>query len=141
MKNILMTLTAVVAASLMLACSSGGRKSAAPGPEDVVTAFNRAISAGDFSQAKQLCDTVLMNSYLESYVATWQTICDKDSAALAIASSVLSDADIEICGNQKEGDKRMITYTVRLDGYLKTKTATLRNEEGEWKVERITDAS
>ena len=40
-----------------------------------------------------------------------------------------------------EDDRRIVSYTLAADGNRKTRKATLKKEEGEWRVERITDAN
>lgn len=110
------------------------------GPEDTVVAFNRAITAGDFTQASALCDTVSMKDYLESYAEAWEVISREDSSALAIASSILSGAVIEIKDVKKADDRRIVSYTLEADGHKKQRSATVRKEGKQWKVERITDA-
>jgi hypothetical protein len=111
------------------------------GPADVVESFNRAITAGDFSQARQLCDTVLMKNYLDSYQEAWDVIMAEDSTALSIASSILEKAVIDVVEVRKEDEKRIVLYTLEADGHSKTRKATVKKEEGAWRVERITDAN
>ena len=42
---------------------------------------------------------------------------------------------------KKEGDKRIVLYTLEADGHSKTRKAIVKKEEGAWRVERITDAN
>ena len=111
------------------------------GPAEVVEAFNRAITAGDFAQARQLCDTVLMEDYLNSYQEAWDVILAEDSTALSIASSILEKAVIDVVEVKKEDEKRIVLYTLEADGHSKTRKATVKKEEGAWRVKRITDAN
>lgn len=111
------------------------------GPTETVEAFNRAITAGDFTQAKLLCDTVSMKDYLDSYHEAWDVLQAEDSSALSIAASILEKAVIEVEEVKKEGDKRIVLYTLEADGHSKTRKATVKKEEGAWRVERITDAN
>lgn len=110
------------------------------GPEDVVEAFNRAVTAGDFDAACSLCDTVSMKGYLDSYIEAWETLQKEDSSALAIASSLLSGAVLEISKVEKDGEGKVVYYTLEADGHRKERKATVKKEEGEWKVQEITDA-
>ena len=111
------------------------------GPTETVEAFNRAITAGDFTQAKQLCDTVSMKDYLDSYHEAWDVLQAEDSSVLAIAASILEKAVIEVEEVRKEGEKRIVLYTLEADGHSKTRKAIVKKEEGAWRVERITDAN
>jgi len=120
-------------------CRSG--QSVEMGPSEVVEAFNRAITAGDFTQAAALCDTVAMKDYLESYKEAWEVLQAEDSTVLSIASSILEKAVIEVTEVRKEADKRIVLYSLEADGHSKTRKAVVKKEEGEWRVERITDAN
>ena len=111
------------------------------GPAEVVEAFNRAITTGDFAQAGQLCDTVTMKDYLDSYQEAWGVIMAEDSTALTIASSILEKAVIDVEEVKKEGEKRTVIYSLAADGHSKTRKAIVKKEEGSWRVERITDAN
>ena len=135
------TLKAVIVLILLVAGGCKNSTSIEMGPADVVDAFNRAITGGDFNQARQLCDTVSMKDYLESYQEAWEVIQAEDSSALSIASSILEKAVIDVEDIQKEGEKRIVLYTLEADGHSKTRKATVKKEEGAWRVERITDAN
>ena len=135
------TLKAVIVLILLVAGGCKNSTSIEMGPADVVDAFNRAITGGDFNQARQLCDTVSMKDYLESYQEAWEVIQAEDSSALSIASSILEKAVIDVEDIQKEGEKRIVLYTLEADGHSKTRKATVKKEEGAWGVERITDAN
>lgn len=134
------TLGAVAAFAFLTNGCTGGR-SVEMGPTEVVEAFNRAITAGDFATAGSLCDTVAMKDYLESYKEAWDVMLEEDSTALSIASSILEKAVTDVEEVKKEGEKRMVFYTLKADGHSKTRKAVVKKEEGEWKVERITDAN
>lgn len=121
-------------------CGSGeGMKSQALEPEEVLEAFNRAVAAGDFDAACGLCDTIAMKEYLDSYIETWKDLQKQDSSALVIASSLLSEATFEIEKVEKKSESREIYYSLQTDVHKKSRKATLKNEEGEWKVKAITD--
>ena len=135
------TLKAVIILIFLVAVGCKNSTSIEMGPADVVDAFNRAITGGNFEQARQLCDTASMKDYLESYQEAWEVIQAEDSSALSIASSILEKAVIDVEDIQKEGEKRIVLYTLEADGHSKTRKATVKKEEGEWRVERITDAN
>lgn len=140
MKRYIGYLLAVVSMIVLLAGCKGSEGKAQAGPEDVLKEFNRAITAGDFTKAYTLCDSTTMSDYIESYREAWETLQKQDSSALAIASSILSGAVIEITASQKEDEGRTLSYTLEADGHSKTRKASMIREEGEWKVEKITDA-
>ena len=110
-------------------------------PEAAVETFCRAVAAGDFETAGGLCDTVSMKGYLDEWRKVWNDLQKEDSSALAIASSMLSGAEIEVIKTERNGEKRTVLYRIEAEGNSKTRTATVKNEEGEWKVEEISDAS
>ncbi|MBQ7811338.1 MAG: DUF4878 domain-containing protein [Bacteroidales bacterium] len=130
-----------VAAFLFLTGGCKGGQSVEMGPAEVVEAFNRAVTAGDFEKASELCDTVAMKDYLDSYKEAWEVLSAEDSTVLSIASSILEKAVTDVTEVRKEGDRRTVIYTLEADGHSKTRKATVRKEEGEWRVERITDAN
>lgn len=130
-----------IAAFPLMTIGCKGGTSVEMGPADVVESFNRAITAGDFSQARQLCDTVLMKDYLDSYQEAWDVILAEDSTALSIASSILEKTVIDVVEVRKEDEKRIVLYTLEADGHSKTRKAIVKKEEGAWRVERITDAN
>ncbi len=123
----------------LLAAFSCGETKKVMEPEEVVEAFCRAVAAGDFDAACALCDTTSMNGYLENYRETMDSLQKKDSSALMIASSLLAGAEFEVIGTEKNGDERAITYRLAAEGNAKSRKATVKKEEGEWKVTAITD--
>ncbi len=126
------------AAALMTA--SCYEKKEAMAPEAVVEAFSRAVVSGDFDAARALCDTVSMNSYLANYQEVMNSLQKEDSCALSIASAILAGAEFEVMDIRKDGDERTVQYRLKTEGGEKTRKATVRKEEGEWKVTAITDA-
>lgn len=108
-------------------------------PEAVVQTFSKALAEGDFETAVELCDTVSMKEYLENYIILWNKLQQDDSTALAIASSILGDSALTIEKSEKAEGGRMIYYSIEAGGVEKRKTAKLKKEEGEWRVETITD--
>ena len=134
----------IVAAGMVMAAGCGGNNAEekrAMGPEAAVETFCRAVAAGDFETAGGLSDTVSMKGYLDEWRKVWNDLQKEDSSALAIASSMLSGAEIEVIRTERNGEKRTVLYRIEAEGNSKTRTATVKNEEGEWKVEEISDAS
>ncbi|MBR2065219.1 MAG: DUF4878 domain-containing protein [Bacteroidales bacterium] len=139
MKSKIFIVALIGICSLMQGCGNVEEKKEM-GPEATVEAFNRAITAGDFATAHSLCDTVSMKGYLDSYIEAWETLQREDSSALAIASSLLSGAVLEISKVEKDGEGKAVYYTLETEGHRKERKATVKKEEGEWKVQEITDA-
>lgn len=131
---------ACVATLMLLLRDAGSGDNVELGPEETVEAFCRAVTAGDFDCACGLCDTVAMKAYLDSHREAWEVLSREDSSALAIASSILSGAVMQVSDVAKDGDRRLVTYSLEADGHSKSRVATVRKEEGAWKVAGITDA-
>ena len=128
-----------VAGMVILTGCCGGQERAM-GPEETVEAFCRAVTAGEWTEAKALCDTTSMRDYLDSYRETWETLLKKEGRVMEIAQTLLAETVTTIKDVRREDDRRIISYTLTADGNSKLKEATLRKEEGAWRVERITDA-
>lgn len=129
---------AVVGLICFTGCNWG--KDKAMGPEETVEAFCRAVTVGDWAEAEALCDTVSMRDYLDSYKEAWETLLKEDGTVMEIACEILSGTVTTVQDVRREEDRRVVSYTLTADGNSKTREATLRKEEGAWKVERITDA-
>ena len=140
MRNKIFIAALIGICTLMHGCRDAEEKKAM-GPEAAVETFCRAVAAGDFETAGGLCDTVSMKEYLDEWRKVWNDLQKEDSSALAIASSMLSGAEIEVIRTERNGEKRTVLYRIEAEGNSKTRTATVKNEEGEWKVEEISDAS
>ena len=140
MRNKIFIAALIGICTLMHGCRDAEEKKAM-GPEAAVETFCRAVAAGDFETADELCDTVSMKRYLDEWRKVWNDLQKEDSSALAIASSMLSGAEIEVIRTERNGEKRTVLYRIEAEGNSKTRTATVKNEEGEWKVEEISDAS
>lgn len=129
----------IAAAVVILTCGKG--KSDSMGPEETVEAFCKAVTAGEWDEAEALCDTLAMKEYLDSHKEAWEELRKEDENILKIAEALLADTVMTIEDVKKEDDRRVISYTLTADGNSKTKKATLKKEEGEWRVEGITDAN
>ena len=137
---IVSAMTTVV--TLMVAgCGEGKEKKAeVTGPAETVEAFCRAVAAGEFEKAKELCDTVAMKVYIDTYAEAMETMVRRDSGAVAIAAARLAAGRFTVDDKTRDGDSRQVSYTIDAgDGMSKKKTATVRRTEGVWKVEEITD--
>lgn len=125
----------ILAAASLAGCSGG--KKADLGPKETLQMFYEHICSGEFSEAQTLCDNTSMSEYIETFSSAW---AKTDPAISAIASDILSDLTIKITEEQKNGQTRTIFYELTVsDSQNKEKIATLRKEEGAWKIEAITD--
>lgn len=129
----------IVAAGFVWGCA--GERSVEMGPAETVEAFCKAVAAGDWSEARELCDTVSMKEYLDIQQEAWNRLGNDDSSIMAIAKEILAETSIKIDASEKEEDKRIISYTLAADGLSKKCKATLKKEEGAWRVEKIQDAN
>jgi hypothetical protein len=139
MRNLLIY---IAAAAVLLAGCQGGKagKKAEMGPEAVVETFTRHIAAGEFEQALELCNSASMQDYIDECRAAWERLQEKDSSVLAIASSLLEKAEFKVEKAEKTEIGRDVYYCIEAEGHSKRKIATLKKEEGEWRVEKIIDA-
>ncbi len=122
----------------MGSCAGGG-KTVEMSPEEVVEAFSRAVAAGDFATAYELCDTVGMKDYIDNYREALTSLQKVDSSATAIAASMLSGAEFEVTDIDRDGETVSVRYRLEAEGNTKTKTATVKKEEGGWRVTSVTD--
>ena len=129
------------AAAVALAVAGCGRKQAenVMGPQETVEAFCRAVAGGEFEVAMNLCDMDTMEEYIGSYARAWEAAKEQDGGAAAIAAGMVSEMEMDFEDIIKEGDRRHVFFRMSLGGEEKKKLAILRKEEGEWKVETVTD--
>lgn len=130
----------LILAVLLSGCKDVKQGEQVLGPEAVVEAFCRAVASGDMEQAEELCDTVSMKGYLDGWTETWAELAVKDSSALRIAAGILSESTFTVTDVVKDGDRRIINYTLETGGKTKNRSAVVRKEEGEWRVESMIDA-
>ncbi|MBR2128270.1 MAG: DUF4878 domain-containing protein [Bacteroidales bacterium] len=133
--------TAVAVVAAMVAAGCGQRsESVEMGPGETVEAFCKALAGGDLETARGFCDTVAMNGYIRNYAEALDMQMQADSCVAMIAAGMVSQAEISVDEVVKDGDRRIVHYTVRVsEDMTKTKSAKVRKEEGAWKVEAITD--
>ena len=129
---------AVVGLVCFTGCNWG--KDKAMGPEETVDAFCRAMTAGEWAEAEALCDTLSMRDYLDSHKEAWETLMKEESRIVEIAQEIMAGTVMTVNDTRREDDRRVVSYTLAADGNSKTRQATLKKEEGAWKVERISDA-
>ena len=138
---IVSAMTTAVTLMLVAGCGGGKEKKAdVTGPAETVEAFCRAVAAGEFEKAKELCDTVAMKGYIDTYAEAMKAMASRDSGAVAIAAATLAAGRFTVDDMTRDGDSRQVCYTIDAgDGMTRKKTATVRRMEGVWKVEEITD--
>lgn len=140
MKN---RIIAILSIAAVMTAGCGGRqteKETEMGPEEVLSSFCRAIAGGEFDSAAQLCDTLTMKEYISSYSQAWDMLKKENGDGVSVAGGILASAEISIEEISKDANKRIIDYTIKAgDNLVKKKKATVKKEEGEWKVEEITD--
>ena len=132
MKKILIFVATVMVAT---SCTWGGRT--APEPEETVKSFYESLYRGEFDKAESLCDTLGMKEYMDRIRDKWD---EADSSVMAIVPAILSEIALEVTDIVKNGQERTVFYELTAtDGTSREKIATLRNEEGAWKIKAITD--
>ena len=110
------------------------------GPAETVEAFCSALISGEYDEAFSFCDSLQMQSYINNVRKASDKAARRDSSAAAIAASILKEAQIEIGETTKDQDKRMVNYTIVVNEELKKdKVASMKKEDGKWKIEAITD--
>ena len=134
-KNMRRLLIAIAATMLLMSCQQNGE--AKLGPDGTLEAFYKSLCAGEFEQAANFCDVTAMEEYLNDFRSIWEK---NDSAIRAIASDILADITVDITDTEQSGQIRTIFYKLSTtEGQSKEKIATLRKEEGAWKITAIID--
>ena len=111
--------------------------------------------AGEYAKAKPVFAKLVKGNPKSGSLNYWYGVClnetgehakalnmleKKDSSALSIATEHLAEAVFAVEDVVRNGDKRMVMFTIDAgEGMNKKKTATLRKEEGVWRIEAITD--
>ena len=131
----------VIISTLGLTGCRGGQKSVEMGPVETVEAFCKAICSGQWSEAELLCDSLSMREYIETQKQTWARLEKEEEGAMTVARSILESTVLTVEDMSKNDDKRVVIYKIEADGLSKTKKATLKKEEGEWRVVSITEAN
>ena len=130
----------IVLMSMVCLCSCG-EKSSEMGPVETVEAFCKAVTAGQWDEAESLCDITTMKDYISTCQDAFEKMREQDNAVMAIAEGIIAGSEITVNDSRKVEDKRVVTYTLTTGEYSKTRKATLRKEEGEWRVEKIEDVN
>ena len=128
-------LIAMAASVFIMGCQQNGENKL--GPDDTLESFYRNLCSGAFEQAENLCDILSMEEYVNGFRLAWEK---NDSTIRTVASAILADVSIEIADTEQSGQNRTIFYKMTAaDGQSKEKIATLKNEEGAWKITAIID--
>ncbi len=139
MSKTIFVINVVIAGLVVLAGCNGGKEKAM-GPEETVEAFCKAVTAGEWDDAEDLCDAESMKDYMDSYKEAWEALLQEDGCVMEIAREIISGTVMTVADVRREDDRRVVSYTLTADGNSKTREATLRKEEGAWIVESIKDA-
>ena len=128
-------LIAMAASVFIMGCQQNGEGQL--GPDETLKTFYRDLCSGSFEQAESLCDIPSMEEYINCFRSAWE---NNDSTIRVIASDILADVSIEITDTEQNSQNLTIFYKMTsTDGQSKEKIATLRKEEGAWKITAIID--
>ena len=112
-------------------------REAALGPGETLETFYTNLFAGDFDEAESLCDTLGMQEYIGVLRGAWE---QTDSSVMTIVPAILSETTVSITDIVKNGQERTVFHKLTATDCSDTeKIATLRKEEGGWKIKSITD--
>lgn len=129
--------TFIIAAIVLTAIGCTQNCSTELGPAETIEAFCEAIFSGDFDKAKSFCRETEVDEYIVRLKEEWTRA---DESVRAILPAILSDTEVLITDIVKNDQGRTIFYKLTATGGLtKEKIATLKKEEGEWKITAITD--
>ena len=132
----------MVAVAVMAVACGGNGGGKADGPEAVVTAFSKAVAAGQWEEAYGLCDTLSMKEYISANQLAWEYLEKADSNAMKIAAQLMGQAVVEVIDVEKVDGGRQVHYAIELEGMRKERKAVVaKNEEGAWKLTAMTDAN
>ena len=127
----------IIAAIVLTAIGCSRNNSTELGPVETIEAFCNAIFSGDFDKAKGFCSEGDVEEYISRLQEKWT---EPDESVKAILPAILADTEVMITDVIKNGQDRTIFYKlVTADGLNKEKIATLKKEEGGWKITAITD--
>lgn len=127
----------IAGAAMMLAVGCGN--SSKQGPAEVVEAFTQAVAAGRFEDAAGLCSDGA-SEYVKAFEKALSTEFHADSTAASIAARIMAEVKVNVTEVSKGKGYRTVFYSIE-DAYgdRKDKIATVKNEEGAWKVTEIRD--
>ena len=130
----------ILAAATLLFAGCGSSGSRQLGPAEVVESFTQAVAAGRFEDAALLCNEVVAGQYVEAYKKALTAEAKADSTATSIAARIMSEVKVTVTEVSKGKGYRTVFYSIEdVYGDRKEKIATVKNEEGEWKVTEIQD--
>lgn len=128
-------LIAMAASVFIMGCQQNGEGQL--GPDETLKTFYRNLCSGSFEQAESLCDIPSMEEYVNGFRSAWE---NNDSTIRTIASDILAEVSVEITDTEQNSQNRTIFYKMTAtNGQSKEKIATLRRDEGAWKITAIID--
>lgn len=120
----------------------GERRPKEDEPETVLENFCRALGRGDFESAAGLCLGEEMSGYIEAYENALTSLYERDSTTTALAARFMGELSITPMDTKSERGRKIIYFQLEDSfGNIKEKTAVLKREEGEWKIEKLDDRS
>ena len=132
--------TAMIVSLAALAGCGGSGKAKEMDPAEVVEAFCGALVGGEYGQALEYCISQDMQTYIDNIKTAYEEAAEHDTRAAEIAASVLKEAQIKIGDIEKNQDERLVNYAIVInDDLKKEKVASMKKEEGVWKISVITD--
>ena len=134
-----LVIAVAVTAAVLFSGDGVSQKAEKPGPEGVVSGFVSAMKSGDFEAAFALCDSASMHEHMYAYMQKWQEMSQKDSAAYCSMTEMLAGTQIAFDGMSEEDGMCHVDYRLTMEESEKDCRATLRKEEGEWKIVEITN--
>lgn len=129
-----------IAAAFLFVRQTGEERKKEACPREVVETFYGSLTSGEFEEARALCDTSVLETYINAYEREWRHLQEADSIAHASAAEMLKGATLTVQEIKEEGNCCRLSYRIEALGEVKTKEATLRKDEGKWILESITDA-
>lgn len=148
MKNIykyaFITGVAIGAAAAVILIISGSRKEKEEKMEaaETVELFCRSVASGDWEDAAQVCDTLLMQDYIDRCRNIWETETDREEKRIVeLAKEMMSSMTFTALQEKKVPGGVEVSFCIEMEGEeARYRTATLKRQEGIWKVTEITDS-
>lgn len=136
---VVIAVVAICAAAVffLIPSSSESDKAVMPPSANTLNEFYNAITSGRFEDAEKLCVETVMSDYINGIQKKWSR---EDTTITSMTADILSGVKVTVTNTEGNEQTSTIYYSLGLEGKdAQEKIATLKNEEGEWKIESITD--